>query len=232
MRLAFEPLIRLIARSLLRVVVRPWRRLWLAASNATAWSNSRTVPFSIVTPPWPWLLIPASVRSAAGIALPSIVCPLRSSVMLSAPITRPSPAQLVRLRCRVVFVVITAPQLGVVASAGLPPSVIGTPTASATAAACSQRVGRRRGARLVWSRPTGLAIRAMRLAPAFPRHRAGTVALVHGPWHANPIRASQSVGESAVRLVGWSVPETEPTPVVELGSRRSRRKNAKRRVLG
>ena len=82
-------------------------------------------------------------------------------------------------------------------------------TASPSTAALSRRFGRRRrsrGARFGSTRPAGIRMRTMRDAPALPRDHAENRRFGPRAGHANPIEASRSVGESALPLVGWSVP--------------------------
>jgi hypothetical protein len=95
---------------------------------------------------------------ARGIASPSIVWPFRSSVMLSEPITSPSPGQFVRSACSV---------------------------ASTDGLQGDSHHG---------------------VAPASPRCCANNRRFDPRVEHANPIEGSRSVGESSLRLVGWSMP--------------------------
>ncbi|OLT23480.1 hypothetical protein BJF78_32240 [Pseudonocardia sp. CNS-139] len=74
-------------------------------SSATPASNSCTNPLVTVTASKPALRTPAPTPT------PSIVAPLRSTVIPSAPITRPSPGQSTRSLVRRVLVVTTWPQV-------------------------------------------------------------------------------------------------------------------------
>jgi hypothetical protein len=76
----------------------------MPAFSRTPWSNSFTVPFLTVTPSKP------SLRTPAPSPVPSITCPLRSTVMLWAPMTSPS-RQSVRSLPTVMLLVTTSPQL-------------------------------------------------------------------------------------------------------------------------
>src|SRR6266566_2953677 len=90
--------------------------------------NCWTVPCSILTLSKPPVLL---IPSAVALLTPSIVCPPRSSLMLLAPITRPSPGQFRRSFFTCVLCVITWPQVTFWASAGLAPTANKTATAAA-----------------------------------------------------------------------------------------------------
>src|SRR6266516_233076 len=85
------------------------------------------VPCSTLTLSNPPLLL---IPSAVALLTPSIVCPPRLSVMLLAPITRPSPGQFRRSFFTCVLCVITSPHVTFWASAGLAPTAKKTVTAA------------------------------------------------------------------------------------------------------
>src|SRR5262245_51985974 len=92
------------------------RRLSRTLRTPTPIANPRTEPFRMVTPERSSFATPTSqicVRGQRLTSLPSpeIVCPFRSSVMPSAPITRPLLGQPVRSRSSVVSVVMVSPHL-------------------------------------------------------------------------------------------------------------------------
>ena len=97
-----------------------------ALPTSTPLSNCPTEPFRTVTPSCPSLSTPTSQISRSGHALnglpsPEIVCPFRSSVMSSAPITIPLFGQSRRSRSSVASTVIMSPQLSGAVCAKAPP---------------------------------------------------------------------------------------------------------------
>src|SRR3954454_11690971 len=117
---------------------RLWIRLWLAAPMKTPTSKRRTEPPRIVTPACRAALsTPTSQDSpsghdATGAPSPPTVCPFKSSVMLSAPITIPLLGQSVRSLVSFVSLVIVMPQLTWLATAGPLPETHKANTVSTT----------------------------------------------------------------------------------------------------
>src|SRR5262245_14603185 len=107
-------------------------------ATPTPRSNCRIEPPSIVTRLCPVLLSTPTSQSVAGgqegggVPSPSMTWPLRSRVMLSAPITIPLSGQFTRSLASFVFAVITSPQCKTFACA-TPPVATVRPTASKTA---------------------------------------------------------------------------------------------------
>ena len=103
--------------------------LALPCRTSTPLSNCPTAPFRTVTPSCPSLSTPTSQISRSEYRLepapsPEIVCPFRSSVTSSAPITIPLFGQSMRSLSSVVSAVMMSPQLTWLASARPPPIAV------------------------------------------------------------------------------------------------------------